>query len=133
MDNSPNRKGIFPGFGGPVNPLPGWRQTPAARGSILSAGERERGMQLRELVELYRKKAGQAGQAGQAEGPVALKDFGLPKAELEKELSAYDEDYQISRFLQFSRSSDVTAEDVYNINGVACTHLKILPGIDVLL
>ena len=64
---------------------------------------------------------------------MALKGFGLPKAELEKELSAFDEDYQISRFLQFTRAPEAAAEDVYNIGGTACTHLKILPGIDALL
>jgi len=88
-------------------------------------------MQLRELVELYRKKAGQADES--VDVPVALKDFGLPKAELEKELAAFDEDYQISRFLQFTRAPEAAAEDVYNIGGTACTHLKILPGIDALL
>lgn len=91
-------------------------------------------MQLQELVELYRKKAGQAGQAAkQTEGSVALKDFGLPRAELERELAAFDEDYQISRFLQFTRAPEAAAEDVFNIGGTACTHLKILPGIDALL
>jgi hypothetical protein len=84
-------------------------------------------MQLRALVELYRE------QAGPSEDPVALNDFGLPRAELVHELAAFDEDYQISRFLQFSRAPDAASDDVYNINGAACTHLKILPGIDALL
>jgi hypothetical protein len=84
-------------------------------------------MQLRELVERYRE------QAGPSEEPVALKDFGLPRVELVGDLAAFDEDYQISRFLQFTRAPEATGDDVYNIGGAACTHLKILPGIDALL
>jgi len=84
-------------------------------------------MQLNELVARYRELATRTGE------PVALTDFGLPKEELEKELAAYDEDYQISRFLQFTQEAEAPAEAVFTVNGEPCTHLRILPGIDASL
>ena len=57
-------------------------------------------MQLNELVVRYRELATRTGE------PVALTDFGLPKKELEKELAAFDEDYQISRFLRFTQEAE---------------------------
>lgn len=84
-------------------------------------------MQLNELVVGYRELATRTGE------PVALTDFGLPKEELERELAAFDEDYQISRFLQFTQEAEAPAEAVFTVNGEPCTHLRILPGIDSLL
>ena len=92
-------------------------------------------MSLRELVDRYRSLAGSFGQ------PVALASFGLDPAETERLFSAYDEDYHISRFFQFTRhpesgkqdgsrarcgseSTGSTAE-VYSINGIPATHVAL--------
>ena len=57
-------------------------------------------MTLRELVDRYRALAGGYGR------PVHLSEFGLAQEETEREFSAYEEDYQIGRFLQFTRVPD---------------------------
>ena len=84
-------------------------------------------MDLKELVTLYRSLISRTGE------PAALTDFGAPRATFEDALCAFDEDYQISRFLQFTRDPDTPAEAAFNINGVECTHLRILPEVDSLL
>ena len=81
-------------------------------------------MTLKELVDRYRERAGGFGY------PLALAEFGLPKKELERELSAFDEDYQISRFFRFSREPDA---DAFTINGFDYSHLTILPEIEEIL
>ena len=84
-------------------------------------------MQLKELVSRYRELSRETGEA------VTLTEFALPKEEFERELAAFDDDYHISRFFEFSRDEKESPDAAYNINGVKCTHLKILPGIDGLL
>jgi len=82
-------------------------------------------MELKELVARYRELA------GEAKGAVLLSELGLPKEELERDLSAYEEDYQIGRFLQLTHTPGAGEE--YAINDFPYTHLVILPGIDELL
>ena len=82
-------------------------------------------MTLKELVELYRQRAGGYGR------PIHLSEFGLPREVLERELSAYEEDYQISRFFQLTRAPE--AATVYTINGYDYSHLAILPEIEEIL
>ncbi len=84
-------------------------------------------MELQELVRYYRSLVSRTGE------PVALMDFGLPRATLEDALCSFDEDYQISRFLQFSRDPETPVEAAMNINGAEYTHLLILPEVDSLL
>ena len=81
-------------------------------------------MTLKELVDRYRERAGGYGR------PLALSAFGLPKKELERELSAFDEDYQISRFFRLTRE---TGADTYTINGFEYSHLSIPPEIEEIL
>jgi len=81
-------------------------------------------MTLKELVGRYRERAGGFG------GAIHLSEFGLPRKELERELSAYDEDYQISRFFRLTREPEA---DVYTINGFDYSHLTILPEIEEIL
>ena len=72
-------------------------------------------MTLRELVEKYLSIAG--GYAFLA----PLADFGIERDELERIISAFDEDYHISRYLHFSQVSGPT----YKINGFDQTHISI--------
>jgi len=77
--------------------------------------------------------------AGGFDRPLHLSQFGLDKAETERVVSAWDEDYQISRYMQLSREpdEDLTGfpadERVYLINGFECTHLIFHPDIQTLL
>lgn len=87
-------------------------------------------MTLKELVGRYRESAGDYGRA------IALSELGLPKDELERELSAYDEDYHISRFLQLTRvpdSGEAGSAAVHTINGFEYTHVAILAEIETIL
>jgi hypothetical protein len=68
---------------------------------------------LRQLVERYLLLAGQFGRE------VSLDSFGLGPEETARVFSALDEDYQISRYLKFSRQS--AAE--FSINGFPQTHV----------
>lgn len=81
-------------------------------------------MQLGELVRRYLELAGRYGQ------PVPLSAFGLPRQQLERILSRFDEDYHISRYLQFHRTE---AAEAFLINGFPQTHLSIEQGIEALL
>ncbi|MFB3923982.1 MAG: hypothetical protein ACE145_19850 [Terriglobia bacterium] len=71
--------------------------------------------------------------------PLHLSQFGLPKAETEQLVSAWDEDYQISRYQQLLRrpDEDLAAfpadQRVYSINGFEVTHLSFYPDIEKLL
>lgn len=93
-------------------------------------------MSLRELVDRYRTLAGEFGQ------PVALSAFALGQTETERLFSAYDEDYHISRFFQFTRQRGLQGKGtggahrrgksptpgkatVYSINGVPVTHVTL--------
>ena len=90
-------------------------------------------MTLKELVEKYRQAAGGYGR------PLHLSEFGLPREELERELSAYEEDYQISRFFQLTRAPDEEnrprpgGAPLYTINGFDYSHVAIERGIEQVL
>lgn len=90
-------------------------------------------MDLRTLVERYRTLAGDYGCA------IHLSEFGLAKEELERILSAYEEDYHISRYFKLSRVPDAEnrpregGERLYTINGFDYSHLAIERGIESLL
>lgn len=90
-------------------------------------------MDLRQLVATYRERAGGYGR------PLHLSEFGLPKAELERTLSAYDEDYQISRFFRLTRVPEGENRPrpggvrLYTINGFDYSHLTLLPEIEQIL
>lgn len=90
-------------------------------------------MDLRTLVERYRVLAGDYGRS------LHLSEFGLPKAELERIISAYDEDYRISRYFKLTRVPDAEnrprtgGERLYTINGFDYSHLAIERGIETLL
>lgn len=90
-------------------------------------------MDLAEGVERYLEKAGGFDR------PLHLSALGLGREETEKTVAAWDEDYQISRFLLLSREPDsqllTFPEDqrVYRISGFECTHLNFQPGIRGLL
>ena len=68
-----------------------------------------------------------------------LSGFGLSKAETEEAFSAWDEDYQISRYMLLSRERDEESASfppdsrVFLINGFECTHLSFRAGIETLL
>lgn len=93
-------------------------------------------MSLRELVDRYTQLSGSFGR------PVALASFGLDHRETERLFSAYDEDYHISRFFQFTRRPESGKNDgsrtrrgsksggrgtaeVYSINGIPATHVAL--------
>jgi len=72
-------------------------------------------MSLGETVDRYLALAGEFGN------PVALVEFGLSQEQTRKLFSGFDEDYQISRFLYFSRVSGQTFE----IGGEPVTHVTM--------
>jgi hypothetical protein len=78
---------------------------------------------LRDIVQRYKDLAAGFGQ------PVALKAFGLDTDETQKVFSAFDEDYQISRFFHFSCEEGQS----YTINGELVTHVAIDAAINSLL
>jgi hypothetical protein len=90
-------------------------------------------MNLAACIKRYLEVAGGFGR------PVHLSQFGLPKAEIEKLVSAWDEDYQISRYLLLSReeagslASFPPEARVFLINGFECTHLAFHPDIQKLV
>jgi len=86
-------------------------------------------MNLATLVKKYLEIAGAFGR------PVHLLQFGFSKAEIEKTFSAFDEDYQISRYMLLTRERDAALEAlppkarVYRVNGYEATHLSFHPNI----
>ena len=76
-------------------------------------------MSLRELVDRYKSLAGGFGQS------VALADFGLSPDETARLFTGIDEDYHISRFLNFSAGQGRS----YLISGNPVTHVRIEEGI----
>lgn len=74
---------------------------------------------LPEIVERYLALAGSYGQ------PAPLAGLGLPREEIERIFSVYDEDYHISRFFHFSNVSG----EMFQINGFPHTHVSIDPAI----
>ncbi len=79
--------------------------------------------ELREIVEKYLALAGGFGVA------VSLASFALGAEETSRVFSALDEDYQISRYLQFSRRPGTE----FSINGFPQTHLAMDEAIRGLL
>jgi hypothetical protein len=80
-------------------------------------------MSLREVVERYESLAKDRGE------PVPLSGFGLSAAETTSLFNSFDEDYHISRFLQFSSG----AGESHLISGSQVTHVRIDEGIRSLL
>jgi hypothetical protein len=87
------------------------------------AVRRAHSMTLPELVKAYLAAAGKFGQ------PVALSSFGLSHAETERLFSAFDEDYHISRFFQFSQEKG----EKFSINGIPATHVSLDAEIETIL
>ena len=75
------------------------------------------------------------GVAGEFGRPVFLSRLGLEKCDLEGTLSVFDEDYQISRYMYLSRSSDPLAagSELYRISGFEYSHVSFHPGIQQLV
>ncbi len=90
-------------------------------------------MDLASAVAKYLQVAGGFGP------PVQLSLFGLSKAETERIISAWDEDYQISRYMLLSRQRDEALVSyppdarVYLINGFECSHLTLHADVQKLL
>ncbi len=77
--------------------------------------------------------------AGGFDRPMHLSQFGLPKVEIEKFISGWDEDYQISRYMRLSReggegpTTSPPDQRFFLINGFECAHLTFYPDIQRLL
>ena len=71
--------------------------------------------------------------------PMHLSEFRLSKEETEKTLSAWDEDYQISRYMLLARERDEALSElppearIYIINGFECSHVTFHADIQKLL
>ncbi len=78
-------------------------------------------MDLAAIVNKYREVAGKFGV------PVPLAQLGLPAGEIESTFSAWDEDYQISRFMELSHRADSGA--AFTINGIQATHVAFHEGV----
>jgi len=71
--------------------------------------------------------------------PMHLSAFRLSKEETEKIISAWDEDYQISRYMLLSGERDEVLSEfplearVYLINGFECSHVTFHADIQKLL
>ena len=72
-------------------------------------------VELQELVQRYLAAAGTYGKQA------PLGSLGLAKKEIEDAFSAFDEDYHVSRFFQFS----CAAGPSFQINGFPQTHVTI--------
>jgi hypothetical protein len=79
--------------------------------------------ELRQIVDRYLALAGRFGQA------VPLASFGLGEQETCRLFSAFDEDYQISRYLKLSRAAGAE----FSINGFPQTHVALDEAIRSLL
>jgi len=82
-------------------------------------------MNLATVVHRYLEIAGGFGR------PLPLCRLGLGKEELEGTISVFDEDYQISRYMQLSRPRDTVAagHEMYRINGFEYSHVSFHLGI----
>ena len=86
-------------------------------------------MDLAAFVKRYSELSRPSGKA------VHLSEFGLGKAETEKVISAFDDDYQISRYMALWRETDEELASyppdarVYSINGFEVSHVSLAPGI----
>ena len=79
--------------------------------------------ELRQIVDRYLALAGQFGVA------VPLGSFGFGQQETARVFSAFDEDYQVSRYLKFSKQSGAQ----FSINGFPQTHVALDEAIRGLL
>jgi hypothetical protein len=84
---------------------------------------RARVSELRQIVDRYLAQAGSFGAA------VPLASFGLGAQETARLFSAFDEDYQISRYLKFSKQAGAE----FPINGFPQTHVALDEAIRTLL
>lgn len=89
-------------------------------------------MTFAEAVKRYLEISGEFGRAAPLAG------FGLSKPETEKLFAAWDEDYQINRFMLLTceAAKGIEAQgprDVYHVNGFECTHVTFQPQIKGLL
>jgi hypothetical protein len=90
-------------------------------------------MDLRTAVQLYLEATGGFDR------PLHLSRFGLAKDEVERIVSAWDEDYQISRYVLLSRERDETLGEypadsrIFLINGFEVSHLSFREGIQQML
>ena len=80
-------------------------------------------MTLNEVVAKYLKISGGYGRG------IALAEFGLDEQQTEREFSALDEDYHISRYFHFIKGKGTA----YKINGFEHTHLSIDAEIQTVL
>jgi len=80
-------------------------------------------MSLAEILEKYLAVAGGYGKA------VAFGSLGLSRREIEQTFSAFDEDYNISRYLHFSNG----AGECYSISDFPQTHVWIDVEIQTIL
>jgi len=78
---------------------------------------------LRQIVDRYLALAGAFGAA------VPLGSFGFGAQETARLFSAFDEDYQVSRYMRFSRQAGAE----FTINGFLQTHVALDPEIRSLL
>jgi hypothetical protein len=78
---------------------------------------------LQDLIVRYRHLVHAFGD------PAALSAFGFSDSDTERLFSAYDEDYHISRFFDFSESEGQR----FSINGVPATHVAFSPEIETIL
>ena len=81
---------------------------------------------LSELKQIVDRDLALAGRFGPA---VPLASFGLDAQETARLFSAFDEDYQISRYLRFSREGGAE----FSINGFPQTHVTLDEAIRTLL
>lgn len=90
-------------------------------------------MDLATLVKKYLESAGGFGR------PLHLSHFGLPKPEIERIFSEWDEDYQISRYMMLSQERDEELalfpvhERVFLVNGFECSHVTFNQDIQKLM
>ena len=71
--------------------------------------------ELRQIVDRYLELAGGFGAA------VPLGSFGFGEQETARLFSTFDEDYQVSRYMRFSRQAGAE----FSINGFPQTHVAL--------
>ena len=84
-------------------------------------------MTLNEVVERYRSLAGGFGK------PIALRAFGMERAETERLFGAFDEDYHISRFFHFALDPTALEQETFSINSFPQSHVSLDADIETLL
>jgi len=89
-------------------------------------------MELGEAVSLYRKVTGGYGRS------MDLAAFGLSRNETENIFSVWDEDYQISRFMELTLEASNLAfqepsSQPYAVNGFECSHVRFHADIERML